>query len=542
MLYEISCSEFKCKGKERNPIIFNEGLNIVTGTDDGTNSIGKSTFLYIIDFVLGGDDYLNKQKKAIEKVGEHIINFTLKFDNDYYYFSRSTSDKGKTLTLWNDSSRTEGTQMMLENYRIFLANNYQIPSGATFRGTVGHSFRMGNKDTVKNTEHPLNASGRESDENAIANFLKSFGEYAKVKQAQDEKDEVESKLSSLRKSSEYKYVSMAKNATDVKRNIEQIKKLEEEARSLVAETDYDVTSLDASKLRQITPIKEEIKQCQEQKAAIESEIRSIQISQGDRIGTVDKDYDELCYFFPDTNVRALEEIQNFHKGLSVILKKECEEKLTGLLNTRDVIALHINELMQRIDEIAAETNVSKSVLDEYSTVRAKIEELSKANRNFNLQDALKTELDEKNKNLQETFSTVIKTIQDRVNEKMQEIASSLGKKGEEPTLSIDKATKYEFVTGVDTGSGTSNRSVIIMDLALLSLSCLPAIIHDSSLFKQIEKPVMERLFKIYASSSKQIFISADMLNIYGEDAEKLVKEYEVLHLESGECSLFGRKL
>ena len=542
MLYEVSCSEFKCKGKERGPIRLNEGLSVVTGTEDGTNSIGKSTFLYVIDFVFGGDDYISKQKKAIEKIGDHTINFTLKFGEDYYYFSRSTADKGRNLTFWNDETRTDGTQILIDDYRKFLARNYQIPSDATFRGTVGHSFRIGSKDTVKNTEHPLNASSRESDENAIANFLKLFGEYALVKQAQNEKDEVESKLSSLRKSSEYKYVSMARNETDVKKNIEEIKKLEEEAKSLVSESDYDVTSLDASKLRQITPLKDEIKQCQQQKAAIESEMRAIQIRQGDRIGTVDKDYEELKYFFPDTNITALKEIQNFHKGLSVILKKECEGKLAGLSATRDVISLHIKELMQRIDEIADETNVSKSVLDEYSTVRAKIDELTKANRNYKLQNSLKKDLEEKSKRLQETFDSVINEILGKINSKMREIAVELGKPGEEPTLNIEKTTKYEFLTGVDTGSGASNRSLIIMDLALLPLTCLPAVIHDSSLFKQIEKPVIAKLFNLYASSSKQIFISADMLGIYGEEAEKVCQKYEVLHLGSGDESLFGRKL
>ena len=37
-----------------NEIVFNSGLSVVLGTNTGDNSIGKSTFLLIVDFVFGG--------------------------------------------------------------------------------------------------------------------------------------------------------------------------------------------------------------------------------------------------------------------------------------------------------------------------------------------------------------------------------------------------------------------------------------------------------------------------------------------------------
>ena len=54
MLKEIRCDKFVSKGSIRKPIIFHKGLNTVLGSDSGTNSIGKSTFLMIVDFVFGG--------------------------------------------------------------------------------------------------------------------------------------------------------------------------------------------------------------------------------------------------------------------------------------------------------------------------------------------------------------------------------------------------------------------------------------------------------------------------------------------------------
>ena len=53
MLKQISCDKFLEKGKIREPIIFHLGLNTVMGSENAANSIGKSTFLLIFDFIFG---------------------------------------------------------------------------------------------------------------------------------------------------------------------------------------------------------------------------------------------------------------------------------------------------------------------------------------------------------------------------------------------------------------------------------------------------------------------------------------------------------
>lgn len=51
MLTNITCDKFN---KTNKTIAFHQGLNVILGDNKGTNSIGKSTFLMIIDFALGG--------------------------------------------------------------------------------------------------------------------------------------------------------------------------------------------------------------------------------------------------------------------------------------------------------------------------------------------------------------------------------------------------------------------------------------------------------------------------------------------------------
>ena len=91
MLYEIWSDKFRTGGTEgeiRPPIQFHAGLNAVLDTQTRSNSIGKSTFLMVIDFVFGGSDYL--ESNAHTFVGEHEIYFTFRFGDTLHRFCRKT--------------------------------------------------------------------------------------------------------------------------------------------------------------------------------------------------------------------------------------------------------------------------------------------------------------------------------------------------------------------------------------------------------------------------------------------------------------------
>ena len=72
LLKQISCDEFQIDGHPRGPINFKKGLNVVLGGKSGTNSIGKSTFLMILDFVFGGTDYITKDSDVQKMLGNIV--------------------------------------------------------------------------------------------------------------------------------------------------------------------------------------------------------------------------------------------------------------------------------------------------------------------------------------------------------------------------------------------------------------------------------------------------------------------------------------
>ena len=66
-------------------IDFHEGLNVVLGDNIGSNSIGKSTLLMIVDFVFGGNTYISHNSDVVAYLGHHEFGFTFKFKTEYHF-------------------------------------------------------------------------------------------------------------------------------------------------------------------------------------------------------------------------------------------------------------------------------------------------------------------------------------------------------------------------------------------------------------------------------------------------------------------------
>lgn len=108
-----------------------------------------------------------------------------------------------------------------------------------------------------------------------------------------------------------------------------------------------------------------------------------------------------------------------------------------------------------------------------------------------------------------------------------------------PVLNIHSGKKYTFSTPDDTGTGTSYKSLIIFDLSILKLTPLPAIAHDSLIFKNICDGPIDRIMELYIQSNNQIFISFDKENSYCDDTRKILNDTAVLYLNEGGDELFG---
>ncbi|WP_406614750.1 DUF2326 domain-containing protein [Mycoplasma corogypsi] len=100
-------------------------------------------------------------------------------------------------------------------------------------------------------------------------------------------------------------------------------------------------------------------------------------------------------------------------------------------------------------------------------------------------------------------------------------------------MNLKSYNSHEFYIPKDTGTGTNIKGMIFLDLAVLSLSPLPAIVHASLLFKNIDDEENDGIIKIYANVekiNKQVFIAFDKQRSYRDETYKILQNNKVHQL------------
>ena len=99
---------------------------------------------------------------------------------------------------------------------------------------------------------------------------------------------------------------------------------------------------------------------------------------------------------------------------------------------------------------------------------------------------------------------------------------------------------YNFETPDNTGTGSNYKGMIVYDLAVLFTTALPALAHDSLLFKNLGKDIEDGIIRIYNSTKKQIFIAYDKQGDCRPETQKILEDNCVLRLSTNNCELYGR--
>jgi len=128
-----------------------------------------------------------------------------------------------------------------------------------------------------------------------------------------------------------------------------------------------------------------------------------------------------------------------------------------------------------------------------------------------------------------------------LNTKMKEFNDTLFKtKKKPPHIQFRAYNSYVFETPDNTGTGSNYKGMIVYDLAVLFSTSLPALAHDSLLFKNLGKDVEDGIIRIYTSTNKQIFISYDKQGDCRPETQQTLENNCVLRLSTDGCELYGR--
>lgn len=327
MLIEVRCDEFKSNGETRPPIEFHKGLNTVTGSKTGSNSIGKSTFLMILDFIFGGEDYIKKSTDVLKNVGTHKIYFTFEFSGIRYYFYRSTDNHQEVVQC--NANYIPVDTMPIGDYHAFLFNHYEIDLPLTsFRGVISRYFRVYGRDNLSEKK-PLNIVPNEKTEDAIRELMKLFNLYSTLADLLKVYKNSKSEHSTFKKAQSFEFIPRI-TKMKYKQNEKRIYELEKELASMADENNKVLLGIDSQEAEEISWIKGHITTLKRQRSRLMSQLNAMRADLSPEIKQYGAHFSKLANFFPDTNLRKLEEIQQFHKNISGILQSEFEENQAKL--------------------------------------------------------------------------------------------------------------------------------------------------------------------------------------------------------------------
>lgn len=540
MLIEICCDKFMDGGKVRPPIKFEKGLNTILGASRASNSIGKSTFLMIIDFAFGGKDYVTLNNDVERNIGIHEIKFAFQFGENKYYFSRSTGDHTKVMECNEKYEPIEG--ITLDTYCNFLSQQYGMQDlGASFRDLVSGFFRIYGRYNY-DERHPLKAHQNDTMEAGIRRMLQLYGKYASVDDLAALVEDAESKETTYKNAYKFRYIRGVTRQEDYEKNIVRIAELQAKKEELARGSTQDLLDMDSVQAARLSDLKRQLANLRRQKTRLRSQLTAMKADMEIDESSFKRDYSELREFFPDAAIKHIEEIDAFHRKLKSVLNSEYKDSQKKIGETMELLDVQISVLEQEISEVNATPHLTQALLDSYSGIDREMKNLREANEYYVKKDELQTTREELQVRLDNLIEELTAELQTDINIRLRELNDIVcnGRKTA-PSIAISNAKKYSFTTPNDIGTGSQTRGMFLFDLVAAEKTLLPAVVQDSMSVKQVEDPVMLKILELYRQSDKQFFVAIDKGESYTDENKipEIIKGTTRLKLLPGH-ELFGR--
>lgn len=538
MLIEMSSPVFKCGEKVRNPIHFHKGLNVVLGKIDGTNSIGKSSALLAVDFVFGGNSYL--ESDGVKYLGDHTIFFAFQFNNKRWDFARSTKTPD-TINFCDSNRKLTERVWDKAEFVAWLKENYEVDySGLSFRDMLSSFFRIYGKDNLDEKRPPYGVRG-DTMEKSIKRIICMFNLYQEIETLNARRLEQKEKLNVFRKARSFQFVpSMVGGKEQYEKNISSINELRVKLDSLEHEQVEVSSREDIEKSQTKRQLKLTQMELESQLSTQERKLKLLNMSLEYGLYPTEADLVSLQEFFPEANMRKIYEVERYHRKLAEILDDQFQDEKQNVEQTISELRDRIADIKNQILELGFVGHISQEFLDSYSEIKGRIDALQEQNNAYlkltELQDAQR----KANSILKQATQSILAEIEDAINEKMKELNDFLFTENRKaPLLKFNDYNSYRFETPHDTGTGTNYKGLLLYDLAMLELTGLPAIAHDSLLLKNVGDSSVDGIIKIYDRSEKQIFIAFDKHLSYTQDLAQIIEKNTVITLSDNGGELYG---
>ena len=521
-------SSLECTQLIQSKLIFNDSLNVLLGSDDGTNSIGKSSILMLIDFAFGGEDFCKLCSDVIENIGEIEIKSEFLFNGISYKFLRNTTEPNKVVFCHiggDDSIKT------IDEFRSFLSTGYNLPLNyPSFRSTVNPYFRVWGKDNY-NPNRPLHSYPNERYIQIRTHLLKIFEYYAIVDELEKNKSKIEHKKKTIQgmftegflpKLNKKELILAKKELTSLSVKLDEIKH-EIEIYALSVNEIVNKNNLNLKKEK--TELENQLFHKKSQLLRIENNLKFGSYANA-------KNFEKLSSFFPNVNENRLLEIEKFHIGITKILKDEILSEKNKLDESITYLEDSIKKIDDELKKIFKDSDKPIMLVDTLLELSIKEKKLKDIVSYAELKATVDSTVTNLKSEIEQKVIECLGAIQRLLNNAMAlYIDSFYEDHPAHPTIKLSE-TNYEFSHNEDSGTGKSYANLIALDFSIFEQTNLPALIHDLILFKNIETHAFEKILKTYAKFNKQSFIAIDELKKYSDDVIVLAKQKAFLELSS----------
>ena len=111
-------------------------------------------------------------------------------------------------------------------------------------------------------------------------------------------------------------------------------------------------------------------------------------------------------------------------------------------------------------------------------------------------------------------------IEQKINQKIKSLSDMITSSNSKAPILRLSNNQYFYGVQDNTGTGKAYTDLVLFDLAILALTDLPILIHDSFLFNNIDDATKQNFLRLYTQfSNKQIFISLDQF--LGDDSKEI---------------------
>jgi hypothetical protein len=243
-----------------------------------------------------------------------------------------------------------------------------------------------------------------------------------------------------------------------------------------------------------------------------------------------EEMDSLQEFIPNVDLARIAQVEEFHSSVARILKGELTESAKSLEYQLGNIQTEISDIDSKISEKLKDFENPGSLVDRVYGLSERWFQVKKQNENFETKERIERDLKEAKTALGTVKLAILNDIQNQINNEIGKVVARVyGKDAKVPFLQLNESDySYEIVD--DTGTGTAFANLVLFDLAILSLTQLPILLHDLPLFKNVANTAVAKFVEEYDfHNDKQIFVVLDEIDKYG-DVAKIIRQRMVLEL------------